>query len=103
LRRTTRNRAGEMTERIEEAQEPAAVPKPQQPQEQDDAIGGEIRVAGGAAPRFMRWLAFVHFVWAILYLVVHPRIEHQEIMWVCAGLLTAWLLFFALTKRPADP
>ncbi len=103
MRRTTRNRAGEMTERIEEAQEPAAAPKPQQPQVQDDAIGGEIRVAGGAAPRFMRWLAFVHFVWAILYLVVHPRIEHQEIMWVCAGLLTAWLLFFALTKRPADP
>ena len=100
MRRTPRNRAGKMTERIEEAQEPAAAPKPQ---EQDDAIGGEIRVAGGAAPRFMRWLAFVHFVWAILYLVVHPRIEHHEIMWVCAGLLTAWLLFFALTKRPADP
>ena len=103
MRRTTRNRAGEMTERIEEAQEPAAAPKPQQPQVQDDAIGGEIWVAGGAAPRFMRWLAFVHFVWAILYLVVHPRIEHHEIMWVCAGLLTAWLLFFRADQTTRGP
>ena len=101
MRRTPRNRTGEMTEQNDK--DTQAPSEPQQPQGQDDAIGGEIRVAGGAAPRFMRWLAFVHFVWAILYLVVHPRIEHQEIMWICAGLLTAWLLFFALTKRPADP
>ena len=86
----------------EQAEEPQSMSSSQL-QGQDEPIGGEVRVRGGAAPRFMRWLAFVLFVWAIIYLVVHPVVEHRVILWVTAGLMTAWLLFFALAKRPPDP
>ena len=92
-----------MTERNEETTAAPETPEPEQPQEQDDAIGGEIRVAGGGMPIILRRIAYALFVWAVVYLVVHPRVEDMEIAWVTAGLLTAWLLFFALTKRPADP
>ena len=92
-----------MTEQNEETPEVSAASEPQQPEEQDDAIGGEIRVTGGGMPIILRRIAYALFVWAVVYLVVHPRVEHMEIAWVTAGLLTAWLLFFALTKRPADP
>ncbi len=88
-----------MAERDNEPQQPPASPT----QELEEPIGGEIRVAGGGAPRVMRWLAYLLFVWAILYLVIHPPVEHHIILWVFAGLLTAWLLFFALKKRPPDP
>lgn len=90
-----------MTDSSGEAQETTTAQG--QDQDQGESIGGEVRVRGGSAPRFMRWLAYILFVWAILYLVIHPRVEHQIIVWVWAGLLTAWLLFFALTKRPVDP
>ncbi len=92
-----------MTERSEETPADSDAPKSEQPQEQDDAIGGEVRVTGGGMPIILRWVAYALFVWAVLYIVVHPRVEHMEVIWVTAGLLTAWLLFFALTKRPADP
>ncbi len=83
-------------------------PPASQSQDLEEPIGGEIRVRGGGAPRFLRWLAYILFVWAILYLVIqslviHPPVEHRIILWVFTGLLTAWLLFFALTKRPVDP
>ena len=98
-----------MTERNEGTEEapaestpPEHEPTPETPA-QDDAIGGEIRSAGGGMPPILRKVAYALFVWAILYLVVHPRVERMEIVWVTAGLLTAWLLFFALTRRPADP
>ena len=92
-----------MTERNEETTTAPETPEPEQPQEQDAAIGGEILVTGGGMPIILRRVAYALFVWAVVYLVVHPRVEHMEIAWVTAGLLTAWLLFFALTKRPADP
>lgn len=92
-----------MTERSEETPADSDAPEPEQPREQDDAIGGEVRVTGGGMPIILRWVAYTLFVWAVLYIVVHPRVEHMEVIWATAGLLTAWLLFFALTKRPADP
>ncbi len=92
-----------MTDQNEYTPTTSAPPEPEQPQEQDDAIGGEIRVTGGGMPIILRRIAYALFVWAILYLVVHPRVERMEIVWATAGALTAWLLFFALTKRPADP
>ena len=94
-----------MTEEKEASQdtEETTSPAEAQPPEWDDAIGGEIRVAGGGMPIILRRIAYILFVWAILYLVVHPRVERMEIVWATAGALTAWLLFFALTRRPADP
>ena len=92
-----------MTERNEETRDSASEPEPQPAEEQDDAIGGEIRVTGGGVPIVLRRIAYALFVWAVLYLVVHPRVENMEIVWATAGALTAWLLFFALTRRPADP
>ncbi|MBI2856237.1 MAG: hypothetical protein HYX93_05255 [Chloroflexi bacterium] len=86
----------------EEAEQSQGTPSTQ-PRGQDEPIGGEVHVRGGAAPRFMRWLTYVLFVWAILYLGVHPVVEHRLILWIAAGLMTAWLLFFALAKHPPDP
>ena len=94
-----RNEDTQDTQEVQDDQTPSAP----EPQAQDDAIGGEIRVAGGGMPIILRRIAYALFVWAVLYLVVHPRVEHMEIVWATAGALTAWLLFFALTKRPADP
>ena len=68
----------------------------------DDAIGGEIRVAGGGAPKVFRWIAYLAHIWAVLYLVVHPSVPYREIMFVFAALTAAWLVFFALTKRPPE-
>ena len=96
---TERNEETQVTEEPQDDQAPSAP----EPPEEDDAIGGEIRVTGGGMPIILRRIAYALFVWAVLYLVVHPRVEHMEIVWATAGALTAWLLFFALTKRPADP
>ena len=82
-----------------EAQE--AHPQPPAPV-QEEPIGGEIRVRGGGSPRWLRWLIYLFHVWAVGYLVVHPKIERHEIVLVFAGLIAAWFLFFALTKRPPE-
>ncbi|MDP7640212.1 MAG: hypothetical protein QGG73_10945 [Candidatus Hydrogenedentes bacterium] len=70
--------------------------------EDDEAIGGEIRVAGGGLPKVLRWGAYLAHVWAVLYLVVHPSVPYREILFVFAALIGAWLLFFALAKRPPE-
>ena len=67
-----------------------------------EPIGGEIRVRGGGSPSWLRWFINFLYVWAAIYLVVHPPVEHREIILVFAGLITAWFLFFALTKRPPE-
>ena len=78
-------------------------PTVQNEDEQDDsAIGGEIRVTGGGAPRIMRWAGYLMYVWAVVYLVVHPSVPHREIVLIFAALIGAWFLFFALTNRPPE-
>jgi hypothetical protein len=42
------------------------------------------------------------YVWAVVYLVVHPSVPHREVILIFAALIGAWLLFFALTKRPSE-
>ena len=70
---------------------------------QDDSpIGGEIRVTGGGAPRVFQWAIYLVYIWAIVYLVVHPSVPHREIILAFAALIGAWLVFFALTKRPPE-
>jgi hypothetical protein len=49
-----------------------------------------------------RWIAYLAHIWAVLYLVVHPSVPYREIMFVFAALTAAWLVFFALTKRPPE-
>ena len=71
-------------------------------QSQTEPIGGEIHVRGGGSPRWMRWFIYFLHAWAVIYLVAHPPVEQREIILVFAGLITAWLLFFALTKRPPE-
>ena len=78
----------------------ASEAEPQPPEQ--EPIGGEIRVRGGGSPRWMRWIVYLLYAWAVTYLVVHPSVEHREIILVSAGLITAWFLFFALTKRPPE-
>ena len=92
-----------MTEERDQPQPGPASQAPDQPDQQDEPFGGEIRVTGGGTPRLLRWVAYALFVWAIAYLALHPPMEHRIIIWVWAGLMTVWLLFFALTNRPADP
>ena len=71
--------------------------------EQDEGpIGGEIDVAGGGAPQVLRWFAYLMYVWGVVYLVVHPSVPHREVILIFASLIGAWLLFFALTKRPSE-
>ncbi len=71
--------------------------------EQDEGpIGGEIHVAGGGVPQILRWFAYLMYVWAVVYLVVHPSVPHREVILISAALIGAWLLFFALTKRPPE-
>ncbi len=78
-------------------------PEPQPAgQSEAEPIGGEIRVTGGGSPRWLRWFIYSLHVWAIIYLVVHPTVANREIILVFAGLITVWLLFFALTKRPPE-
>ena len=67
-----------------------------------EPIGGEIRVRGGGSPQWIRWFIYLLHVWAVVYMVVHPQVEHREVILVFAGLITAWFLFFALTKRPPE-
>jgi hypothetical protein len=59
-------------------------------------------VAGGGLPKVLRWGAYLAHVWAVLYLVVHPSVPYREILFVFAALIGAWLLFFALAKRPPE-
>lgn len=74
-----------------------------QPQEDEDLIAGEVRVASGASPRILRWAGYLLYLWAAAYLVVHPPIEHRAIILLFASIIGAWLFFYALTKRPPEP
>ncbi len=92
-----------MTENREGSTPEAEKPAPQTlVQAQKDPIGGEIHVRSGGTPRWLRWSIYFLYAWAIVYLVVHPPVEHREILLIFAGLITAWLLFFAFTKRPPE-
>ena len=72
-------------------------------EDRERPFGGEVPVGGGSMPRFLRWITYLLFIWAITYLLVHPRLDEDwEIVLVFAGLLMAWLLFFTITKRPSD-
>ena len=83
--------------------EPEPDTHPRDEGQQDELpIGGEIRVTGGGMPRFLRWAIYLLYVWGAVYLVVHPTVPHREILFIFAALIGAWLLFFALTKRPPE-
>jgi hypothetical protein len=75
----------------------------QTPPDMGDAIGGEIRVGRGVAPRWLRWWGYFLHVWAVIYILVHPSVGRREIILVAAVLIAAWLVFYALTKRPSEP
>lgn len=65
--------------------------------------GGEVHVRGGAAPSALRWVNYGLFVWAVVYLMVHPRLaEGQIFLWIAAGLLTVWAIIRFVTKKPPE-
>lgn len=72
------------------------------PQE-EKPFGGEVEVRGGAPPRWMRWITYVLFAWAIIYLLVHPQVEDHFVVLIIAGVLIAWVVLFTVTKGPAEP
>ena len=76
----------------------------QQPPEltEEEPIGGEIRVRRGGSPRWLGWSIYSLHAYAAVYLLVHPSVGHREVNLVFAGLIGAWLLFFALTKRTPE-
>lgn len=88
---------------MSESKETGRTGAQEQTGEDPNTIGGEVRVSFGAAPRVLRWIGYVVYVWAIVYLLVHPSIEYRIIILIFAGILGAWLLFYGLTKRPPEP
>ena len=81
-----------------------ADPEPQSAdqQDQEEPIGGEIRVGQGGTPSLIRWTIYLLHIWAVVYLLVHPSVPHREILLALGALVGAWLVFFALTKRPPE-
>lgn len=70
----------------------------------DAPIGGEVRIGHGQPPAFLRWFNYAMYLAAIAYLVVfwldagyHPAVI------VFAGLLSAWLAYIFIGRKPAEP
>ena len=74
------------------------------PEEEEEPFGGEIpvRPSPGGTPRLLGWTGYVLYVWAVVYLLIHPPIQHRPIILVFAGIIGAWLLFYAITRRPSE-
>lgn len=70
----------------------------------DEPIGGEVRIGSGRAPAFVRWFNYGVYVAAIAYLIVFwPDTGHHPVIIVFAGLLTLWLVYIVITRKPAEP
>ena len=87
---------------------PGAVPTgdggPPQQLLPEDAVGGEVRVGHGPAPAFLRWFNYSVFVASILYLVVFwPDTGYHPVVPVFAALLSLWLVYIFVAKKPAEP
>lgn len=69
----------------------------------DEPVGGEVRIGSGRAPAFMRWFNYATYLAAIAYLVVFwPDTGHHPIVLVFAALLTLWLAYIFVGRKPAE-
>lgn len=78
--------------------DPTAPPAP------DGAVGGEVGIGRGAAPPFFRWFNYGVWVAAPLYLVVFWA--DTGFHWTApffAVVMTGWLAFIFVKKRPPEP
>ena len=71
-------------------------------EDEEEPIGGEVRVHRGGTPRSLLWTGYTLYAAAALYLLVHPPIEHRGIILAFAAIITAWLLYFALRRKPSE-
>ena len=79
----------------------AAAPSPPEP---EAPFGGEVRLAQGAAPPLLRWFNYAMYLAAIAYLVVFwADTGYHPIVIVFAGLLSAWLVYVFVAKKPVEP
>lgn len=72
-----------------------------EPEADADLVGGEVQIGTGGAPAFLRWMNYGLFVWAILYLVI-LRPENHPVVLFFAVLLSVWLVYIFVGRKPAE-
>jgi len=70
----------------------------------DEPIGGEVRIGNGRAPAFLRWFNYGIYAAAIAYLLVFwPDTGYHPIVILFAALLSIWLAYIVIRRKPAEP
>jgi hypothetical protein len=80
---------------------PAHEPEREEPPREE--FGGEVRIGGGPAPRWLRYWYYLVYLWAILYLLIQPGLDRYWIAATFAVLLTVWLGYIWWKKKPPEP
>ena len=67
-------------------------------------IGGEVRIGQGRAPAFLRWFNYAIYLAAIAYLAVFwPDTGLHPAVIIFAGVLSVWLAYVVIGRKPPEP
>lgn len=79
-------------------------PYPPEFPDDPDYIGGEVKVEGGPAPGWMKYVNWAIWAWAIIYLLANlvPGFGLPILLFFAAAMI-GWLVYIIRYKKPPEP